>query len=367
MTASVTPQRRRRWWTRILMVLVFCIAVPVTPQLRALLPVEQTLMLLTSLIAVCMVLGWRQGGSPWKALAWVLLALVMVAWRTPPSIASYGVIERGWAFESNNAYAALSRGWTLILAASFGLVSLFSTAQAFISRALSTLAVAAGLGFILVLVSPGGPARISTAMSTEYNRRVDESMTQLRNAAAMASPKGAPAENADQWNEMVEQQTLEIVHTSAPLVPALLVLESLAALALAWSLYHRLSATSIGPELSRLREFRFNDQLVWGVAVGASIAIVPAFAEARNAGYNLLVFFGALYVLRGFGILGWISNGNVIRLFFVVAVWTLIVGIIAYRLGFLIALGAPLVALAFSLGLGDTWVDWRRLLQPKTV
>jgi hypothetical protein len=349
------------------MVLVICIAVPVTPQLRALLPVEQTMLLLTSLIAVCMVLGWRQGGSPWKALFWVLLAIVMVAWQRPPTVASYGLLERGWAFESHTAYAPLVRGWTLILAASFGLVSIFSPALGFISRALSTLAVAAGLGFILVLVSPGGPTRISGAMSTEYSRRVDESMTQLRNAAAMASPKGAPAEDADRWNEMVEQQTLDIAHTSEPLVPAFLALESLAALALAGSLYHRLSSTPIGPELSRLREFRFNDQLVWGVAVGASIAIVPAFAEAKNAGYNLLVFFGALYVLRGLGILGWISNGNVIRLFLAVGVWTLIVGVIAYKLGFLIALGAPLVALAFSLGLGDTWVDWRRLLQPKTV
>ena len=94
---------------------------------------------------------------------------------------------------------------------------------------------------------------------------------------------------------------------------------------------------------------------------------MPAFAEAKNAGYNLLVFFGALYVLRGFGILGWISNGRVIRLFLAVGAWTMIVGFIAYSLGFFVALGAPLIALAFALGLGDTWVDWRRLLQPKVV
>ena len=56
-----------------------------------------------------------------------------------------------------------------------------------------------------------------------------------------------------------------------------------------------------------------------------------------------------------------------IRLFLAVGAWTLIVGFIAYSLGFLIALGAPLGVLAFSLGLGDTWVDWRRLLQPKVV
>src|SRR6476619_8173330 len=100
MTASVTPTRPGRWWTRILMVLVICIAVPVTPQLRALLPLEQTLMLLTSLIAACMVVGWRQGGSPWRALFWVALAIIMVAYQKPPAIASIGLIERGFAFES---------------------------------------------------------------------------------------------------------------------------------------------------------------------------------------------------------------------------------------------------------------------------
>ena len=368
MTASASPVRHRRWWVRIVMVLLICIAVPVTPQLRALFPVEQGLMLLVALIAASMVVGWRQGGSPWRALIWVILAAVMLAWPRPPAIASYGLIERGWALESGSPYAALARGWTLVLAASFGLVSLFSPAQPFITRALSTLAVATGLGFILVLVAPGGPARISAAMTSEYSRRVEESMAQLRNAAAMAKPANASASaDADRWNQMVEEQTLDISRTSSPLVPALLALESLAAMALAWSLYHRWNPVPIGPPLSRLRDFRFNDQLVWGVAVGASISIVPAFAEGRNAGINILVFFGALYVLRGFGILGWISNGNVIRLFFAVALWTLIVGIIAYKLGFLIALGAPLVALAFSLGLGDTWVDWRRLLQPKVV
>jgi hypothetical protein len=368
MTAGATLTPRRRWWVRIVMVLVICIAVPVTPQLRALFPLEQALMLLVVMIATCMVVGWRQGGSLFRALIWVAIAIAMIAWPRSPAVASYGLFERGWSFETGSPYAALARGWTLLLAASFGLVSVFSPSQSFISRALSTLAVAAGLGFVLVLVSPGGPTRITATMATEYSRRVDESMTQLRNAAAMARPKDVnAAADADHWNDMVEEQTRDISRSSAPLVPALLALESLAAMALAWSIYHRLNRVAIGPPLGRLRDFRFNDQLVWGVAVGASITIVPAFAEGKNAGINLLVFFGALYVLRGLGILGWISNGNVVRLFVAVAAWTLIVGVIAYKLGFLIALGAPLIALAFSLGLGDTWVDWRRLLQPKAV
>jgi len=368
MTASVTPHRPLRWWVRMVMVLLICLIVPVTPQLRASFPVEQTLLLLTSLMAACMVVGWRQGGSLWRALFWVALALVTLAYRQPPADAVYGLIERGFAFESGSQYATLARGWTLILAASFGLVSLFSPNQPFISRALSTLAVSAGLGFVLVLLSPGGPARISNAMGTEYARRVSESMTQLRNPPGASRSKApAEAEALDAFTQMQEEQTVEISRRSATLVPALLALESLAAMAIVWSLYHRLNPRPIGPALSRLRDFRFNDQLVWGVAVGASIALVPAFAEAKNAGYNLLLFFGALYILRGFGILGWISDGNVLRLFFAVAMWTLIVFVIAYKLGFFIALGAPLISLAFSLGLGDTWVDWRRMLQPKPI
>jgi hypothetical protein len=348
------------------MVLLFCIAVPVTPQLRALLPLEQTLLLLVALIAACMVVGWRQGGSAWRALIWVAVAAALIAWPWSPALGSYGLVDRSWAIGTGNPYAALARGWTLLLAAAFGLVSVFSPAQPFTTRALSTLALAMGLGFVLVLVSPGGPARISTAMASEYTRRIDETMAQLREAAAAAKAKDRTVD-ADRWNQIVEGQAVDISRSSSPIVPAVLALESLAVMALAWSLYHRFSRVPIGPPLGRLRDFRFNDQLVWGVAVGASVFILPAFADGKDAGLNLLVFFGSLYVLRGLGILGWIANGHVARLAFGIALMSLIAVVVAYQMGFLIAFGAPLIALAFTLGLGDTWVDWRRLLQPKAV
>jgi hypothetical protein len=349
------------------MVLVICIIVPITPQARGLLPVEQTLMLVVALIASCAVVGWRNGGSPWLALGWVLAAAAMIAWPRPAAMSTFGVIERGWAVDPSSPYAALARGWTLLLAACFGLVSLFSPTQPFISRALSTLALAAGLGFILVLVSPGGPARVSVAMTSEYSRRIEETMSQLHEAAALARPKDKRAgEDAERFNQVIEEQAVEISRSSSLLVPAILALESLAAMALAWSLYDRMGAVRIGPPLGRLRDFRFNDQLVWGVAVGASVFILPAFREGKNAGLNFLVFFGSLYVLRGLGILGWVSNGHIVRLAVGIALMSFLAVVVAYQLGFLIAFGAPLIALAFSLGLGDTWVDWRRLLQAKT-
>jgi hypothetical protein len=128
----------------------------------------------------------------------------------------------------------------------------------------------------------------------------------------------------------------------------LLALESLAALALGWGVYDRLSPIKIGPTLGPLTEFRFNDQLVWGVAVGATLCLLPAFAEGRNAGLNLLIFFGGLYVVRGLGVLGWIARGRypVIIILILIPVW------------------AMLGVLALALGLGDTWLDLRRRARP---
>ena len=133
-------------------------------------------------------------------------------------------------------------------------------------------------------------------------------------------------------------------HT-ASLLPALLALESLAALALGWGIFQRLSPVKIGPRLSPLTEFRFNDQLVWGVAVGATLCLLPAFAEGRSAGLNLLVFFGVLYLIRGLGVLAWIARGR----YAVIVILSLIPQVC-------IMLGV----LALALGLGDTWLDLRR-------
>ncbi|MGZ3500861.1 MAG: DUF2232 domain-containing protein, partial [Gemmatimonadaceae bacterium] len=132
---------------------------------------------------------------------------------------------------------------------------------------------------------------------------------------------------------------------AAGLLPALLALESLATLALAWAIFQRLSSGRIGPPLSPLTEFRFNDQLVWGVAVGATLCLLPTFADGRSAGFNLLAFFGTLYLLRGLGVLAWITKGRY-----------LVLGILSLIPPF----GMMLGVLALALGLGDTWLDLRR-------
>ena len=366
--AAAAPPRKKSWW-RLALALVAFLAVPLIPQMRVIFPIEQTLILVVGALASCMVLGWTKGGKLSHAIIWLVVVVALLAWPPLSSGMHSASLERTWAYPAGTGYWSLARGWTLLVAASFGLVGLFTAGQPFISRALATLAVSTGLGFMLILLSPGGPTRIRGTMAIEYTRRNAESIAQIHEGAATAPWKDQVnnSPTLQRLNDLTEQNLLAIPQWSSLLVPAVLALETLAALALAWSLYHRLSPVPLGSPLGRLLEFRFNDQLVWGVAVGASIYLLPAFAEAKNAGFNILAFFGSLYVLRGLGILGWMSRGKRGRLIVALVSSFFFAVILADSLGFLISPIFPIALLAFALGLGDTWLDWRTLLQPKAV
>ncbi|MEO5590071.1 MAG: DUF2232 domain-containing protein [Gemmatimonadaceae bacterium] len=338
MTVPAAPAPVRGSWRRLAVGLVAFLLAPLVPALRVIMPIEQSPMLLVAAVAVCALVAWRSGGKLVIALVWVAMAAVLLSAPAGPA---------------DSAYNWLARGWTLLLTASFGLVGVVISSEGFFSRALSALAVATALGFALVLVSPGGPGRVSTTMATEFNRRNDQSIASLREVSSQPGWKGFMANSPalERLTEDSEAQLAGIPKWTSLLVPALLALESLAALGLGWALFHRISATAIGPRLGRLRDFRFNDQLVWGVAVGASVYLLPSFEEGRNAGLNLLLFFGCLYSLRGLGILAWMSRTRLMT-FMLIAV-----GILAW----------PIVAaLAFGLGLGDTWLDLRARGQPRS-
>jgi hypothetical protein len=337
MTQPAAPAPVRGSWRRLAVGLGAFLLVPFVPPFRLTVPIEQTPLLIVAVVAACALVAWKNGGRVLLALIWVALAAFLLASPAGPP---------------DSAYNWLARGWVLLLAASFGLVCVVLTTEAFFPRALSALAIAVALGFALVLVSPGGPARVSSAMVTELGRRNEQSVRRLRDA--MTEPE---------WREMTarspalqtmmeenEAQLQAIPKWSSILVPALLALESLAALGLGWALFQRMTNVQIGPALGKLRDFRFNDQLVWGVAVGASIFLLPSFAEGKDAGLNLLVFFGVLYVVRGMGILTWMSRSRAMT----------------FLLYALAVIAWPFIgALAFGVGLGDTWLDLRSRAQPK--
>lgn len=133
----------------------------------------------------------------------------------------------------------------------------------------------------------------------------------------------------------------------AGLFPGLMALTALGGLALAWSWYHRISERPLGAPLGRLAEFRFNDQLVWGVVAGLAALVLPAPAPLHNFGGNLMLFFGGLFAVRGMAVVRtWLRQAP-----------GPLLGFMALSLLFILPVAAGGL---LSLGLADTWLDFRR-------
>jgi hypothetical protein len=351
MAAAATPVGRERGWGPMVLALVACLAVAAAPfwppaaglaaaLVRSLVPVEQMLLLVVPALAVCAAVAWWAGGRLAPALAWSALA-VWVIWQPLPA--------------ESPGYAAVARGWALVLAAAFGIVCFVWPRLPFFVRALSAIGMATAFALLWLLVTGRDPARLADVMGAELGRRshasLDAWQRHLRTDGVWRSVSERAPEIAARATASAEQLA-ELPSRTAPVVPALLGLESLAALGLAWGLHHRLSRVRLGPPLGSLVTFRFNDQLVWGLVAGVTIVIVPSLAPLRAVGFNLLLFFGALYALRGLGILRWLASERV-ALVAVVGV-ALLLPIVGLEL-----LAGTLSGLALAVGLGDTWGDWR--------
>ena len=334
---DATP--RERGWRRLLPAIALFLFVPAVPYFRAVVTIEQTLVLMVPALAVCAWLAWRAGGRLWLALAWTAAALVM--------------LTRPMAGEAS--YVALARGWALVLAAVFGGVGILGGVRPFFGRALATVAVS-GTGFMLILAVAGAtPVRVERVVANELDDRVESSMAAAR--AETETPRWQEIEksspDAAKWlsDAITDMETAvrQMALAGTTFFPAILLFESIAALGLAWSLHHRLSSTRIGPPLAPLREFRFDDQLVWGAVAGLTLALIPRFVALKAIGLNLVWFFGVLYALRGLGVMAWflIAPGQ-------------------WSGAALIALFALLWPLPLSIGLADTWFDWRRRVRPSS-
>jgi hypothetical protein len=332
MADAATSDNKSQSWRPLLWGLAAFLLLPFVPLADVIFPVQQTLLLLVPALAVCSIIGWRSGSRAALALIWLGLAVWMLLQPAGPP---------------GTAYDQMARAWAIVLAASFGLLSLLSSATPFFVRALASVAVTLAVAFTIALSSPSGIARFQHAGGEEFMRRTAVTLGRFQEKWDTEQWKNLTArapllQAADDWTVDIER---ELPKHTIPLIPALLALESLAALGLAWGVYHRLSQVRIGPALGPLTEFRFNDQLIWALAVGLTLSLLPAFSDGRNAGFNLLLFFGALYAVRGLGVLAWISKG---RYVFIIVLSLIPQGVLL------------LGVLALALGLGDTWLDLRR-------
>ena len=346
MQDAVTPAPSERGWGKLLLALAAFLFIPVMPPLRVLLPVEETLLLLLPALAACCLVGWWAGGRFVLAFVWVGLAAWALAQPAIPG-----------------SFYNLVRGWSLLLAGAFGLICLFGSQRPFFSRALSTLSLATAIVLIMSVRGPLTPTRATEAVTVEFARRNAESMAMLRAFLKDHPDVAQVMPQVGSLPEAFQQQLTQVAEAGVGLFPSLLLLESLVALALAWATFHRLSRTRLGAPLGPLKDFRFNDQLVWGLIAGLAIVFVPALDFLGGTGRNLLVFFGALYAIRGFGVLSWfLAPGALAAALFVgfAMLWWPVLNAVAV-LGFVF-----LALAAFGLGLGDTWADWRRRARPTT-
>jgi hypothetical protein len=326
-------------WRSALLALVVFLVLPDFPSaLRSVTPITETWILLSAMLAVCAALGWWNGGGVWLAVVAVVLA-----WYAAVAPAGPGPGE----------YQSLVHGWSLLLAAAFGLASLLTPGERFLLRALSAVGIASVVAFTVAISTTNGVSSVTSVMKTEFSRRTEETVGVVNEMAASPVWRQAAERNPglDSMVTSNESDLRRIAGRAPSTVPALVALESLLALAMAWVIYHRIASMDLGPRLGALKEFRFNDQLVWGLAVGATIFFLPVFADGKDAGLNLLVFFGALYLLRGVGVLSFMTRSK----------WSGVLLIV-------MTIFAPLMlgALALGVGVGDTWMDWRTRAQAKT-
>jgi hypothetical protein len=332
------PAREAGWWRPVL-ALAFLLLLPASV-LHLVVPLDRTFVLVAPLIAVSAVAGWRAGGRLPLALLWSGIA-VLVFWQGGGGAGRFTLLAYGWAF---------------VLAASFGAMLMAPVGRSFLPKALAALALAVAIGGILVMFSPEGMAGVVAAMAGEFGERSELAMAAWREVTSTPEwqdlLRDSPMAARVFSDEAVVRQSAQLRELGGRIAPAALALESLAAMAVAWSFYHRVGRARLGPPLARLRDLRFNDALVWGVVAGLVIVVLPMSGVTRTIGINLLVFFGALYAMRGMGVLVWfLSPGRWMTVFLVV-----------FTLVFWWVVGS----VAAAVGLGDTWFDWRRAARQRS-
>jgi hypothetical protein len=320
---------REQGWTRIVIALLAFLLLSHAPVVRAAAPVVDTMLLLVPAIAACFIAGWRQGGSLVLAVAWSALAGSLLAIPATPG---------------SEAYTDLARSWGVLVAGALGLVCILGWRRQFLGRALAAVGIAALIAIIGMAFSTHAASRIEDVFAREFQLRNSAAFTQW--AQGFFGSHFAPA--VREWADRRAMQ-LQVASASfaAPLYPALLALESLAACALAWGLYHRMSRARLGEPLAPFRFFRFSDELIWALVAGMTITVLPALDSLRVVGANLVVFFGALYALRGFGVIAWFYPQETLGSQLAASAVALV----------LLPVSLPL---AVGLGVSDTWIDWRR-------
>ena len=230
----------------------------------------------------------------------------------------------------------LSRGWALLLGGSFLGATLARPAWGVLHRGL--LAVAVSLVAATAWLALGGGWSETDAAIREHLLTVS---TMVFDGLGGDAAEGGVSEG-------LGTMAREVALLQWRLFPALLGLQSLAALALVSWTMARLRRAESGPfVLGPLRDFRFHDQLVWLLIAGLVAVVLPVGEVAARVAQNVLLFMGGLYALRGAAVLVYLVGGAPSIL---AVVFAALAAVFLYPL---------VLTVAVLVGLGDTWLDVR--------
>jgi Predicted membrane protein (DUF2232) len=233
--------------------------------------------------------------------------------------------------------SALSRGWALMLGATYLMLTLIRPEWTVISRALAAVGIGLGAGGLGLLLS-GQAAVLDGMVQSHFESIAAISLGNLQTQMPDAT-----------WLTDLRATTEQLASLQADMFPALLALQSIAALALASWWTRRIGRSgSASFALHRLRDFRFNDQLIWFLITALIVLLLPLGEMADRIALNGLVFMVALYALRGLAVFVFLATGSR-------SVPTMLIGAVALVVLYPVAFTAALL-----MGVGDTWLDVRR-------
>ena len=226
------------------------------------------------------------------------------------------------------------RAWSVLLGGWFLALTLLVPGWRLTSRALAAATGAAALAGGILALRGGAWGALDAAVTLSMQADLDAML------AAVSVLAGASALSSDMVALVRDYSAAQV-----SVFPALLGLESLAALGVAWWARSRLLGEG-DQGLAPLRDFRFNDHLVWVLVVGLLLMVTQSGVALVRVGSNAVVFMGALYVLRGAAVYFFVSGAMSVFGYVVLAL-------------LLVLVPPAILGTAALIGIGDTWLDLR--------
>jgi hypothetical protein len=211
------------------------------------------------------------------------------------TIALAGGFSLWWLLQPGTIADQVARAAAVIGSAAFVAATRLSRSS-LTHRALLAASAAAVVLAILFLAGPWtwADVRFWVAHRTGFAVRVVLAPVWAAAGGQAASTRAAVMD--------LEQWLSSSVRIVADHYAAIVALQLVAGLALAWAIHRRVARAPLGEAAGRFRDFRFTEHLGWLGVTSLGALLIPQLAAAKLAAANLLVVTGALYALRGLAV-----------------------------------------------------------------